>query len=307
MIQTNTVGQHTELQVIGGGKWLTLNRPTNFHEFYKTRILLPGENIEDYKEVTDAEKATIEAEDAAWVEPPQAFIDQWNEACKYYSAYGNKNYGGYYPGEAEDPHKPFKLNDIWLTYQEAMRIFEMLPVCKRWQGGGSLFRNNNGVRTLFPIMIANGDTYSYRGMFCDCRNIEKIVFLQYGTPTITDASWLFQHCLKLKTVVGTLYLSRTSTYSIFAKCSELRDITISTAVSLNISPCPKLTYKSVNYLVTKASNTATITITVHPNVYAKLTGDTTNAAAAELTEEEAAQWQALVEMAADKNIQFATT
>ena len=48
------------------------------------------------------------------------------------------------------------------------------------------------------------------------------------------------------------------------------------------------------------------TITVHADVYAKLTGDTTNEAAAALTAEELAQWQALLTKAAGKHIAFAS-
>ena len=48
------------------------------------------------------------------------------------------------------------------------------------------------------------------------------------------------------------------------------------------------------------------TITLHPNVYAKLTGDTTNPAAAALTPQELAQWMEVLTDAVDKNITFAT-
>ena len=54
------------------------------------------------------------------------------------------------------------------------------------------------------------------------------------------------------------------------------------------------------------SNTNNYTITVHADVYAKLTGDTTNEAAAALTADELSQWQALLTKAAGKNIAFAS-
>ena len=62
----------------------------------------------------------------------------------------------------------------------------------------------------------------------------------------------------------------------------------------------------MHYTVTNKTSTVTVTITVHKNIYAKLTGDTTNAAAAALSEDELAQWTALIDQAAAKNIQFAT-
>lgn len=48
-------------------------------------------------------------------------------------------------------------------------------------------------------------------------------------------------------------------------------------------------------MVTNAANTAAITITVHPDVYAKL------------TDEDNAEWHQILIDAEDKNIQFVTT
>ena len=76
--------------------------------------------------------------------------------------------------------------------------------------------------------------------------------------------------------------------------------------SFDVRTSPLLTFSTMQYLVTNAANTSPITVTVHPNVYAKLTGDTTNAAAAALTSDELAQWTALVTTANSKNITFAT-
>ena len=76
--------------------------------------------------------------------------------------------------------------------------------------------------------------------------------------------------------------------------------------SFDVRTSPLLTLDTMQYLVTNAQNTEPITVTVHPDVYAKITGDTTNAAASALTADELAQWQALVTTANSKNISFAT-
>ena len=78
-------------------------------------------------------------------------------------------------------------------------------------------------------------------------------------------------------------------------------------ISLDLSKCPLINLASWQGLVSRAANTDAITVTVHADVYAKLTGDTTNAAAAALSADELAQWQALVATAAAKQITFATT
>lgn len=76
--------------------------------------------------------------------------------------------------------------------------------------------------------------------------------------------------------------------------------------SFDVRTSPLLTLDTMQYLVNNAKNTTPITVTVHPDVYAKLTGDTTNAAASALTADELAQWQALVTTANNKHISFAT-
>lgn len=69
---------------------------------------------------------------------------------------------------------------------------------------------------------------------------------------------------------------------------------------------PKWRLDCVEFVVENATNTSPITITVHADVYAKLTGDATNEAAGVLTEEEAAAWQQVLADAIEKNISFAT-
>ena len=77
--------------------------------------------------------------------------------------------------------------------------------------------------------------------------------------------------------------------------------------SIDLANLSALSLASLQYLVTNSANTNAITVTVHPDVYAKLTGDTTNAAASALSADELAQWQALIAQAAEKQITFATT
>ena len=71
---------------------------------------------------------------------------------------------------------------------------------------------------------------------------------------------------------------------------------------------PLIDLDSFTYMVEHRAThiTDAYTITVHADVYAKLTGDTTNEAAAALTAEELAQWQALLTKAAGKHIAFAS-
>lgn len=71
---------------------------------------------------------------------------------------------------------------------------------------------------------------------------------------------------------------------------------------------PLIDLDSWTYMVENRATHKTdqYTVTVHPDVYAKLTGDTTNEAAAALTADELSQWQALLTKAAGKHIAFAS-
>ena len=63
---------------------------------------------------------------------------------------------------------------------------------------------------------------------------------------------------------------------------------------IDIRRSSKLSYPSVAYMVANAANTAAITITVHPDVYAKL------------TDESNAEWHKVLLDAAGKQITFIT-
>ena len=114
-IKQRTVnGSLTEIYIDGGGeRFMTQAFPTNFHTFHTLITLATAEEIADWMEVTAAERAKLEASDAAWVCPPQTFIDLWNEACGKYGRYNEAT--GY-----------FELNGFTdITYAEALRIYEV--------------------------------------------------------------------------------------------------------------------------------------------------------------------------------------
>ena len=79
-IQSRTInGLLTEIYV-GEGNFITQSFPTNFHKFWTKKILTSSENIEDFKEVTSAEKTTIENKDKEWEEPSEELIAQCKSA-----------------------------------------------------------------------------------------------------------------------------------------------------------------------------------------------------------------------------------
>lgn len=130
-----------------------------------------------------------------------------------------------------------------------------------------------------------------------------------GLLWCSNINQCFYQCRNLETVIGVIRIAFANAVpaTTFFECFKLKTISLQN-LSQNISfpDSPLLSLESLQYMVNNASNTSAITITVHADVYAKLTGNTTNSAAAALTEEELAQWQQVCADAAAKNISFAT-
>lgn len=140
----------------------------------------------------------------------------------------------------------------------------------------------------------------------------KTLMLVPDGPCSVTRTMVLESANELQAIIGDVTIdtnnenpiSFSAAYPGFPKL-EYFHITIKKSFDVRTSPL--LTFSTMQYLITKAANTSSITVTVHPDVYAKLTGDTTNAAAAALTSDELAQWTALVTTANSKNISFATT
>ncbi|MDE6345371.1 MAG: hypothetical protein K2L55_01710, partial [Muribaculaceae bacterium] len=174
MIQTKIINDSYTAIYVGGGNFITENYPTNFHTFITEKRLLPSDSIDNYKEVTAAQRSVLEAADAKWVRPPQAFIDQWNAACSnrfvnssYYKSYGRYNEATGF----------FVLNGITdISYAEAVRIY------MAYVSG----RTTTGYRTNIPVGMANyQDAAAEIRMFTNTE-VEKI----YGSFSATNAEVL---------------------------------------------------------------------------------------------------------------------
>lgn len=87
------------------GNFITQATPTNFHKFYKRKILCSSEDVINYKEVTALERTALEQFDSEWKEPPQSFIDMWNNECSFG---GIADYFGKYNSDTGY----FELNEI---------------------------------------------------------------------------------------------------------------------------------------------------------------------------------------------------
>lgn len=245
----------------------------------------------------------------------QLFIDMWNEACSYNGEAG-------YFGQYNEATGFFELNELTdITYAEALKIYRLSykqPISAAAQifGGWPSFHGNINCRTYLPIVGARGYTGPdlTRAYF---RNdiLETVAFMggyDRGPGNFANLDRTFDGCTRLRKIIGGIGGSK-FTANTFYGCEALEYVDLHHKLSnltVDLQWSPKLTYDTFDTLVKKSSlstnDPGTFTMTVHPDVYAKLTGDTTNEAAGALTAEELAQWQQLVTDAAAKNISFAT-
>lgn len=228
------------------------------------------------------------------------FIDMWNAAWKI----KNVVYGKYDLANAPDAEHPFMGNEIWMTYEEAMTVMEASSVNSNIAPYARI--KGTLARTHTPIYVRQ--TCSFVEFARDCTQFEVLHIETSSANTISAFNYAFAYCIKLKEIKGVLFASATNFDNAFFQCRELQTINLRyLRANVSFAWSPNLSLASLQYLVANAANTSAITVTVHADVYAKLTGDTTNAAAAALTQEELTQWNQILVDAAAKNINFATS
>lgn len=286
--------------MLGGGNFVTEAFPTNFHTFAPKRILLDGQSTDDYKEVTPAERSAIEAKDTKWVEPSQTFIDTWLALGKY----GNTQVSGY----NEDTGLFWLADDVSdLMPDEALEIATIAMSMRHMirNADGLLYGAQPGTtRAFFPIQIDGLGTASMNKFMRD-QSVEKIRFYSSwsgfgGRIRVSSMPTAFSYCTNLRVIDGVFDISGITNASlvlgIFEHCGRLEEFRLyGLKVDIRFPQNGAISYASMEYLISNAANSKAITITVHPDVYAKL------------TDESNADWHALMASAAAKNITFATT
>lgn len=220
------------------------------------------------------------------------FDDMWLKAVGSYGSIDHTH-------KEDGVSKPYYLNELWFTYDEAVAVYVSWHKGVHQNEAMSKF----AVRTNMPF---HTEWDSLMDRYAQANKTVEVLHL----PMVLIGNHCFNafyNCTNLRKVYGLSHLHTNIDSSIFYGCSKLEYVGITNLKSsLNLMCSPLLCAESLRFIVTKAANTSAITITVHADVYAKLTGDTTNEAAAALTPEELAQWQQVLTDAAAKNIIFAT-
>lgn len=170
--------------------------------------------------------------------------------------------------------------------------------------------DNKSIRTTFNFTVKGdgvGTGTILGGTFLNCGNVEVVQFYKNPNAIIyaKELFYAFYNCQKLREIVNTLQIYKTTALmdNAFVNCKALKSVKLKNLrKDISFKDSPFLSYESLNYLVTNATNTAAITVTVHPTTYSYLTGT------AQPTEEVGGtteEWQALVTTAQGKQISFA--
>ena len=259
-IQSRTINNSlTEIYVVGEN-FITQAFPTNFHKFLTKKILTASEKISDFKEVTAAEKTTIENKDKEWEEPSEEFVAQMTARnVSYNSATGFFECNG--------------VND--LNVADARDINIACSQMRNTRNAEFMFAAYK-FRTLPRVAIyVGGDSVSADRMFQICNTLESIDLS--GVVAFSLMIMMFRFCNNLHTIKGLTMapnIQENGASRAFAGCVKLRNVELRNAkVNISFSDSPLLSLDSIQYLVANAANTSPITVTLHPDAYARLTDE----------------------------------
>lgn len=188
----------------------------------------------------------------------------------------------YDPENAPDASHPYWCNKIWLTYEEAVDAYNHRLTPSVSPAGA--IRQCGPLRTVIcSLHTIWGEKLSFSSTF---RGLSTLEVARLSTNDIqgvwvSNMQGAFQGCLKLKEIIPAIIDSTDSSLSwnvAFADCAELESFQIKgLRHNLNLKWSPKLSLATMQYLVDNASTEITaenpVVVTVHADVFAKLTGD----------------------------------
>lgn len=241
------------------------------------------------------------------------FIDLWNQCAVDFGRYNEET--GY-----------FELNGITdLTYEDAMMIFEISAYrdypdyatgdfCR-----GVNLKTNGKFRTnLAPIMggyLYKASAYQIRSYMCNQLEVLNVMqrmpfnrppFVTRAMSTSTNHIDLYNSG-SLRKIIGVVYLYMSGAVTYGYSLPNLEEINLYNITNdyKYLYNAPKLNYTSVKTMIEQRGGTNAITIWYHANVYNKILGTAADSAY-EGSGGTKAEWMAIADLAATKNITLAT-
>lgn len=265
-IQSRTINNSLTEIYVGEGNFITQAFPTNFHQFWTKKILTSSEKISDFKEVTSAEKTTIENKDKEWEKPSEELIAQ----CK--SADADILYNaqtGYFEYNGLTDITTKQMRDILFTPWAIFNNRVQCPINIRTNVVPTrIYTRYAGIEDFVSLMT------TFVGSGLETLKLSRATISVYVSNMITA----FTSCKKLKRIIGVLDLLYVSTassvFNAFGDCIALEDVQLKNLkCSISFSYSPLISLDSIQYLVTNAANTSPITVTLHPDAYARLSDE----------------------------------
>lgn len=172
----------------------------------------------------------------------------------------------------------FELNGIKdIGYAEALRIMDVSTWPKLNLGGSYLSDIKLTIRTALPLNTPIMGVYSLRAFAHNNTAIEVIKINQGMYSSCSAMEQAFGYCLKLRSILGVITANFTSAAhagSAFGDCRSLEDVRLhNIRCSISFAHSPRLSLDSIDYMIKNAANTAPITITLHPDAYARVTDE----------------------------------
>ena len=195
-----------------------------------------------------------------------------------------------------------------ITYEQALKMFAKTNI----RANANVSYAIRGIVNL-PCNIPLTNTYGLMNfdMFAFDSGFVTIHVSSVSSAdsfSVSSLNRAFQRCSQLKNIVGVLSVdSVTGFASTFTGCPRLEEVWLrNLKCSVSFADCPKLNRTTLEYLVANANAEATKTVTVHSKVFAKLTGDTSDADVAAMSGTEIAAWGKIVTDGQAKKIAFAS-
>lgn len=189
----------------------------------------------------------------------------------------------------------YELNGLTDITEDQMREIYLYTASRIYDFNMSYTFSALYIRTNFPVNKRYMANREFIGTFFICRDIE-VIYISDKTGMVNSFNSPFYQCRSLREIMGEIIITpiKQFYFNPFVNCWALTTFKL-TGVSnnLSLSASPKIDLASMKWMIDNANNTAAITITVHPELYAKLTDETG-----------APEWYALNQLAASRNIAF---
>ena len=160
------------------------------------------------------------------------------------------------------------------------------------QNVAGFYNSNKKIRTNLPSLHSTASGYSRnfegRGMYLGCAMLEVAIISvnksMYDkiTASSIDSQYTFFNCPKVRYISKLDLEGGTHTSYMFKLCSSLSHVEIKRlSTSLSFSDSPLIDKESILCLIQNATPTTAITVTLHPDAYARLVDDSDIVAALE--------------------------